>query len=322
MAEIPDFDNLTLDPAGPEGNAWGLWNKGNELGMLNLQTPKVILEAVKEIQTGVRFSMDWGLDKPQSPSFGRTPFKHELIHKAPRPVIDDLLTFNSQCSSQWDGFKHFGNTQQMRWFNGHTLEDLKTTNALGIDGWLKPGQAGICGRGVLLDYARWAERQGKRLSHFESSPILLSDLQEIVGEIGVIFRPGDILFVRSGYCKAYEALSATDEPAIAQRKLPEFIGVEAGETTCRWLWKNQFAAVASDTPGFERCPIFGPHADPNYVLHNWCLANWGMPIGELLYLEDVAEYAQRTGRYTFFVSSAPLRVPGGAASPPNALAIF
>jgi len=36
----------------------------------------------------------------------------------------------------------------------------------------------------------------------------------------------------------------------------------------------------------------------------------------------LAEECERRGRWSFFVTSAPLRVPGGVASPPNAIAIF
>ena len=151
--------------------------------------------------------------------------------------------------------------------------------------WLQPGTSGITGRGVLLDYAEYAERKGIELKHFESTPIPLKALQEIATEIGVTFRSGDILFVRSGYCRAYEGMTAEEEPKISQRDSLDFIGVEAGEATLRWLWKNQFCAIAGDAPGFERAPIMGPHADLDYVLHHWCLANWGSMYNPNILLE-------------------------------------
>lgn len=112
--KIPDFDNLTLDPNGPKGNAWGLFGKGDDLGMLNLLTPEVVAEAAKEIKNGKRFSLDWGFNNPAHPAFGRVAFKHEIINKAPRPVNDDVVSFNTQCSSQWDGFRHYGTFRQGR----------------------------------------------------------------------------------------------------------------------------------------------------------------------------------------------------------------
>jgi hypothetical protein len=37
-----------------------------------------------------------------------------VIHKAPRVVNDDIWTFNSQVSSQWDGLRHFAYQKEGR----------------------------------------------------------------------------------------------------------------------------------------------------------------------------------------------------------------
>lgn len=105
--KIP-FNSLPLDPNGPPGNAWGRFGPNDELGTLNLLTPEVVVEAAKEIRSGVRISLDWPLSLPSYPSFGRDPFKQEKILRSPNCVYDDVLTFNSQGSTQWDGFRHYG----------------------------------------------------------------------------------------------------------------------------------------------------------------------------------------------------------------------
>lgn len=106
------FSSLPLDPNGPDGNAWGRFGPTDELGMLNLLTPAVVASAAKEIISGVRISLDWPLNKPFYPSYGRTPFQHEIRNRPKgeslRVVNDDLVSFNTQGSSQWDGFRHFG----------------------------------------------------------------------------------------------------------------------------------------------------------------------------------------------------------------------
>jgi hypothetical protein len=112
------FDSLPLDSNGPRGNAWGRFGPNDELGTLNYLTPQVVVEAAKEIQTGVRISLDWPLSMPSHPSFDRDPFKHELVLRNPRCVYDDILTFNSQGSTQWDGFRHYGRYH----FRGRNLE--------------------------------------------------------------------------------------------------------------------------------------------------------------------------------------------------------
>lgn len=57
-------------------------------------------------------------------------------------------------------------------------------------------------------------------------------------------------------------------------------------------------------------------------LHDTLLGLWGTPIGELWDLEKLAEECKTQDRWTFFLTSAPLNIAGGVASPPNALAIF
>jgi hypothetical protein len=46
-----------------------------------------------------------------------------------------------------------------------------------------------------------------------------------------------------------------------------------------------------------------------------------MPFGELWDLEALSQACAADGRYTFFLSSAPLKIPGEVDSPPNAAAI-
>ena len=59
-----------------------------------------------------------------------------------------------------------------------------------------------------------------------------------------------------------------------------------------------------------------------YHLHEYILALWGMPQGELLDLERLAAMCKEKKRYTFFFSSTPANVPRGVSSPVNGQAIF
>lgn len=102
------FEDLPLNLEGPPGNAWGRFGAEDELGTLNLITPDVIVSAAQEIKTGVRISLDWPLSMPSYPSFGRNPFHHEIVHRTPNCINDDVLAFNTQSSTQWDGFRHYG----------------------------------------------------------------------------------------------------------------------------------------------------------------------------------------------------------------------
>lgn len=90
------------------------------------------------------------------------------------------------------------------------------------------------------------------------------------------------------------------------------MGVEPTEEILEWLWGNQFAAVAGDSPSFERSPVGrGENEDdvpPPVVLHQWLLGGWGMPIGEMFDLEALAKHCRDCGRWSFFLSSVPLKV--------------
>ena len=109
-----------------------------------------------------------------------------------------------------------------------------------------------------------------------------------------------------------ERKSGTQEKSIA-------IGLAGNENSVRWLYDRHFAAVAGDTVAFESWP---PKLDKGWCLHEWLLVQWGTPIGEMWDLETLSEVCRQKGRYTFFLTSAPLHVRGGIGSPPGAIAIF
>lgn len=102
--------------------------------MLNLLTPENTAAAAKEIVDGVRVSTDWPLDSMKTPCFGRTTFEQKINTKLPRAVNDDTLTFNTQSSSQWDGFRHYGYQKEGLFFNGCTLQDIHASKANGVHG--------------------------------------------------------------------------------------------------------------------------------------------------------------------------------------------
>lgn len=131
---------------------------------------------------------------------------------------------------------------------------------------------------------------------------------EIIVENGIELRHGDILFVRVGFTAQYSLLSTEKQRDFPDRQPGGLLGVEATKETMRWMWDNRFAAIASDAMGFERGPATGPYNDPDVSIHQWALAGWGMPIGEMFDLEVLAEKCAERKRWTFFLCSVPLKV--------------
>ncbi|KAH8726437.1 putative cyclase-domain-containing protein [Phaeosphaeriaceae sp. PMI808] len=336
----PPFSDLPIDKNGPPGNAWGLYGKDDELGALNTITPDTVKAAAQEIQTGERVSLDWFLNLPAHPSFGRPQFGWRMSNRShpdgtKRTANDDHLDINTQSSSQWDGFKHYGYQKAKRYYNNRTQEQIEQTEVIGIDRVAHSG--GITTRGIILDYPRYLEKKGKpKVDALSASHINADTLKDMLKETHIQTREGDLLLLRTGFTRDYNALNTSDRKALAT-KPPAFLGVQSTKDVMQWIWDSGFAAVAGDAPSFEMSPLIGAHNEPGGIwkgeawedemqggglLHQWLLGGWGLMIGEMWDLEGLCEKAEELGRWTCFVSSVPLKVPGGVASPPNAVAIF
>jgi hypothetical protein len=81
-------------------------------------------------------------------------------------------------------------------------------------------------------------------------------------------------------------------------------------------------AIASDTCAVEVWPpAWGDESAPFGFLHRVLIGQFGMALGELWHLDDLAADCDQDGVCEFFLASAPLNVRGGIGSPPNALAL-
>jgi kynurenine formamidase len=315
--KLPRYDELPVREGAPKGAAWGVFGDADELGTINLLTPGNVLKAAAEIRTGKVFPLNLPLNLPDPPLYGRGAPRH---HVFPLPMAefftDDYLdNFYPQCSSQWDAVGHIKHPVHGH-YNG--LPESEVTGRggggtrLGIENLARRG---IAGRGVLVDAARYFQRRGKTIECTGTDVISIKDLEAALAEQKTRLRPGDILLIRVGWLKSYLASSQEVRTQVAQ--VPNAPGVEATIEMARWLWDNKIAAVASDTPAFEAVNTQEPHE----LLHPHLLAFFGMPIGEMWDMEALADDCAMDKRYSFFLTSAPLNIPGGVGSPPNALAI-
>ncbi|KAG9571395.1 hypothetical protein KCU71_g205, partial [Aureobasidium melanogenum] len=298
-SQRPPFSSLPLRPEDPPFSAWTLYGSKDELGTLNLLTPDRVLAAAKEIQLGESFGLNLPLNQPHPPSHNRLPFTHKITHKSPRNVHDDVIEMNTQCSTQWDGFRHYGYQDLQVCYNGVTIPEISGPDAgdvLGVGAWCKKG---VVGRGVLLDYARYAESQGIKYDPLGSQAISLAELRACAQHQGTIFKEGDILMIRFGWTKGYQALDGAGRSAWAKRSPVELIGVQTSKEMAEWLWNTGFSAVAADTVAFERQP-FDPAGEPGGLerisLHEILLGGWGMPIGEMWDLEAISEACDKHKR--------------------------
>ncbi len=316
-AKIPSYDDLPVRAGAPAGAAWGVFGDDDEVGTINLLTPECVVAAASSIRSGKVFALNLPINIPDPPLFTRGKHKHTVkIFPNAEFVLDDYLdNFYPQASSQWDALAHVKHPVHGA-YNG--IPDSEMTGRggmrLGIDNLARRG---IAGRGVLADVALYYDRIGKSINFRRAESIPLADVQNTLEDQGVALRAGDILLIRIGWTKFYLSASAEIKAELAKETVVP--GIEGSERTARWLWDNHLAAVASDSPALEALPK--PAGEEMEFLHFHMLAFFGMPIGEMWNLEGLAEDCADDGRYDFFLTSAPLNIPGGVGSPPNALAI-
>ena len=110
------------------------------------------------------------------------------------------------------------------------------------------------GRGVLIDYASWAEKRGIKYTTFSSHQIKLGDILNIAEECNITFKRGDILLVRIGLTKEWENdMGVEEKKAYAATQSPKHAGVEGTMDMLKWVWNTGFAAVGGDAISWEVC---------------------------------------------------------------------
>lgn len=307
----------------PAKSAWGMFGEQDDVGAVNLQTPKRIQKAAALVRTGEVFALNWELTKPNPPLLRRG----SLVHTLHRDVQighhsdDHLDNFYPQASTQWDGLTHVGDYEHGFW-GGVTVAQLRASgdlSRLGVDHWARRG---IVGRAVVLDVARERERQGRPLDLTVDDGISVEDLEQTRVAQGLTFEPGDVWLLRTGWLGWYETQPQSVRDALSAQKLRVRLpGLSCSEAMAEYIFDHHPSALAADNVSVECWPP--PNLrDPDGFLHHWLIGRFGMAIGEMFVLDALARACARELRYECFFTSAPLNLPGGAGSPANALAIL
>jgi len=314
---LPAYADLPVKPGAPAGSAWGLFGDDDQLGCLNLLTPERLVAAARLVRKGTVFPLNLRIDQPDPPLFGRGAPRVEFVtgevHR------DDYLdNFWPQASSQWDSLRHILHPRD-GFYNGVSAEEVVAGGGkLGIENMARRG---IAGRGVLLDIARHLADSRSPLDYTTNALITKGMLSGCAQAQGVTVDTGDILIIRTGWLNWYlNEATAEQKQAMAGDPMTQlkFPGIGPDEEMAAYLWDLHIAAVAADNPALEAWP---PGPDSGGFLHFRLIPLLGMNIGEFWYLEDLAGDCANDGVYEFMLTSAPLNVPGGVGSPPNALAI-
>ncbi len=309
---LPTYDQLPAMAGRPERHSWGVFGSTDVLGCLNLLTRERVVEAARLVRSGKVFPLNWEMEIPDPPLFNRQPPAHHILSFGDWED-DEIANWNTQASSQWDGFRHV-RAPGLGYYGG--LPD----SSHGVHHWARRG---IVGRGVLVDLAAHRRRVDMPpLRMDEADAVSAEELAQAIDSSPSQVEEGDILLLHFGWVEWYTGLDARARGALA-RDL-RFPGLRPSEDLLRLLWDLHVAAVAADNPAVELYPPAltpPPSISPgsNSFAHYALLPLLGLPMGELFDLSMLAADCEADGVYEGLFASAPLNLKGGVASPPNAL---
>ncbi len=304
----------------PAPHNWGRWGRLDEKGTANFLTPERVAEAAKLIRTGVAYGLGLPIEKGGPVHPGRSDIAHFyhysgadfiagtiLNDKVPRfQGTDDYIFMPLQGSTQWDAFAHCAFDDAL--YNGFWLGRVESFGGA-RRGSIHQLRQTMIGRGVLLDLPRHLGVERLMPGH----AITAAELDACAAAEKVTIGTGDIVLVRTGHLPWYYTLE--DKREFWRDGAPGF-----GKTTVEWVHRKEVAAVAVDNVGVEVEPFEEPY-DVIYPLHVRFIRDQGLVLGELFWLEELAQACAADGRYAFFLTAPPLNVTNASGSPLNPIAI-
>ncbi|KGY15464.1 hypothetical protein PABG_11449 [Paracoccidioides brasiliensis Pb03] len=153
------------------------------------------------------------------------------------------------------------------------MEDIhgsKDSTVNGIQAW---AEKGIVGRGILLDFHRWAPTNNISTEMFKKTSIPLKYLKAVAtvaGDRDKVWRHT----YHSRYMQAIKQLPDDELVRLAKRTPPELIRGRHQFRDTGMIWEN-FSAAEGDHSSFDAYP------PADWSMHEVLLAGWGCPIREL-----------------------------------------
>jgi kynurenine formamidase len=337
----------------PEGANWGDFGPEDQLGRVNLIGSDQILKGAAEVRAGRSFCLSLPLDLPGGNALNarRNPPRLQPTWRGDTPVLnygmdglvadsidvvsDDQVLLCLQYSTQWDSLAHVGarfdvdgaGVEEMVYYNGYRAgQDVKgppeMQEGCGCDGGGHSSHAdalgienmavhGMQGRGVLLDLARHFGRERKLIGFEEIAAVMQQD--------GVTVEPGDFLVLRTGFAEVVMEMGGKPDPQVLHHTCPVLNGRD--QKLLQWITDSGIAAICADNYAVEAYPAPEVAGRKSILpLHHHCLFKLGIPLGELWYLKDLADWLQANGRHRFMLTAPPLRLPGAVGSPVTPIA--
>jgi kynurenine formamidase len=138
--------------------------------------------------------------------------------------------------------------------------------------------------------------------------VTVADFEAAEKRQGVRVESGDAIFVRTGMERM--------EAELGEQDIYPRAGLHA--ECVEWMHARQVSVYGGDC--IEKLPY--PSQSFTSAVHMIVLASMGLPILDWPSLTELAGTCERLKRWDYLLTTAPLRLPGGTASPINPLCLF
>ena len=308
--ESRDLNQADIERMMDELSNWGRWGTDDQLGAANLITPTKRLEAIATVTEGITVSLEHQLLTETAPDVP-SPFQRRVLAVPDSNVepafwsgVSDNynISYHGYSHSHVDSLCHILYKGKM--YNG---KDQDTVTEAGCEkNSIANLSAGIVTRGVLIDIPRL-----KGVDYLDpGTPIYQEDLEAFEEMAGVIVRPGDAVFVRTGRWARRAALGPWN---VAQGAA----GLHA--SAMPWLKARDVSFLGGDAASDVVPSQVEGVSLPMHVL---TIEAMGVDLFDNQDLAALEETAARLNRWEFMITAAPQAVEGGTCSPVNILAIF
>jgi hypothetical protein len=330
----------------PPHSNWGDFGPDDQIGRLNLITDERRLAAAREVKDGRAFCLSLPLDLPggnllvpqrHPPKRGVEPrvgnhhfvnFPMELENPHWDDICcDDFVTIYTQYSTQWDALSHVGRhfdadgdgKDEAIYYNGFRAgtdvvgpeaPDGPAARHLGIE---KMAETSVQGRGVLIDL----------FYHFGPKRRLVNmdDIHRVMGADKVTVETGDLLCFHTGYGQALIDMGGKPDPNVLHNAYSVLDGRD--DRVLDFIEKSGISVLIADNFAIEGFPYADQAGVAHYhglPIHQRCLVDLGIHLGEMWYLTPLAKYLRDKKRSRFLLTAPPLRLPGSFGSPSTPVA--
>jgi len=281
----------------------GRWGPDDELGTLNYITSAKRIAAATLVKTGDVVSVGRDLSTEQTKT-NQQPVAHIMMFSDPHdPSCVDYLGIapHGMVVTHLDALCHCSWSNQL--YNARKRSESLTSGGA-TWGSIYAQRHGVFTRGVLLDVAA-----ARGVPWYESDEyVSVGDFEAAEKRQRLRVEPGDAIFVRTGMERM--------EHEVGEQDVYPRAGLHA--ECVEWMHQRQVAVYGGDC--IEKLPY--PSERFASPLHMLALASMGLPLMDWPALTELASTCERLNRWDYLLTTAPLRLPGGTASPINPLCIF